>query len=638
MVMACYFSPCNRYLASAAKDGWLRIWDISSAREIEALKGPDFQLFDCQWSPGGDRIATVGFDGRVQVWDWRNEKIISSIDPGADLLSCCAWTPDGKGLLSQSGKDVFVVWEAGTGTELWRSIKLEDRLSACAFSPDGKYLGVVCGPWITVIGLSSGRPERLVFEKRLDTTYIAGCSFSRDSQLFAYASYQCEVINTDTRVSRVICEWGASDCALSPDGQSIVVAGGSYGDARLEVFDTVNGERIGLLNGHQDLVTSCDWSSDGLIASGSRDGTVKVWDATVPWLDEEPRHHFSRVKALCWHPDGTRVVSASNDGRAHIWDSRSGAWLSTVESRNQREAPYLTGCSSAPDGSAFALSDWNGFVEIFEWKTLTSVLKFQSDEKHVFDCQWSPRGSLVATCGTKGVVIWEAANGNRLGALEGADEPQRVGFSPDGNRIAMWPGAIYDVRTRARILELNAVRSYTWNEVAWSPKGDLLLLGDRDLTVAIIDVDESRAIGRLAGHKGLRSGSSYYGQFAEAAEVLCGFLGEGRFSVTAYVDGLVRVWDLCNQELITQVATDSAFLCIAVRDQSLCLGDDQGHLHWFSVENLKRDCAVVPSSRADACPQCGDRMERVDHMPGAETRRCTRCLHSETHFPDPRRT
>jgi hypothetical protein len=31
-------------------------------------------------------------------------------------------------------------------------------------------------------------------------------------------------------------------------------------------------------------------------------------------------------------------------------------------------------------------------------------------------------------------------------------------------------------------------------------------------------------------------------------------------------------------------------------------------------------------------------MERVDHMPGAETRRCTRCLHSETHFPDPRRT
>ena len=195
-------------------------------------QGPDFQLFDCQWNPSGDRIATVGFDGRVQVWDWRNEKLISSIDPSADLLSCCAWTPDGKGLLSQSGRDVFVVWEAETGTELWRSIKLEDRLSACAFSPDGKYLGVVCGPWITVIGLSSGRPDRLVFEKRLDTTYIAGCSFSRDSQLFAYASYQCEVINTDTRVSQVICEWGASDCALSPDGQSIVVAGGSYGDAR----------------------------------------------------------------------------------------------------------------------------------------------------------------------------------------------------------------------------------------------------------------------------------------------------------------------------------------------------------------------------------------------------------------------
>lgn len=628
MVMACQFSPCDRFIASAAKDGSLRMWDISSAREISCLKGPDFQLYDCRWSPCGDRIATVGVDARVRIWDWKNERLARSIDPHVEGVTCCAWSPDGKGILCRSANDGFMLWDADTGAELWRRIEHEGRLRACAFSPDGRFLGLVTETFVTVIGLHSGEPAREVYRKRLEVASRSRCSFSNDGHLFAYDVDQCEVINTETTSSQVIC-WGAYDCALSPGGTSIVVAGGSYGDARLEIFDTADGNRLGVLNGHQDLVSSCDWSSDGrLIASGSRDGTVKVWDATGPGFDDELHHHRG-VRALSWYPNGTKVLSAGEEGWAHLWDSESGSWLATIESRYQREAPSLTGCTFAADGGAFALCDWSGVVEVFESETRTSILKFQADEKHVYSCQWSPSGSRLVTCGTKGVFIWDARTGEPLGGLEDAGEPRRASFSPDGKRIAMWPGAIYDVEDRALRMELKAVRSYIWNELSWAPGSDLLLLGDHDLTVAVINAAESRAIGRLAGHKGLKSGSAYFRQFGEAAEVLCAFVGDGRFSVTAYVDGSVRIWDVFGEKLLTQFASDSAFWCLAARGRKLCLGDDQGHLHWFTVENLPGDLPVKRSPREDCCPVCGDRMEREDWLPGAEKWQCPRCLYQK---------
>ena len=629
MVMACQFSPCNRYVASAAKDGSLRVWDVSSAREITCLKGPDFQLYDCRWGPSGDRIAAVGIDARIRIWDWRNERLVRSIDPHAEPITCCAWSPDGKGILSRSANDGFMLWDADTGAELWRRIEHEGRLSACAFSADGRFLGVVNEPFVTVIELYSGEPSRTVYSRRLEVMGRFRCSFSKDGRLFAYESSQCEVINTDTASSQVIGTRGSFDCALSPDGTSIVVAGGSYGDPSLEVSDTVGGNRLGVLTGHQDLVSCCDWSSDGqLIASGSRDATVKVWDATGPWLQDERRSHFSGVRALCWHPDRTKVLSAGG-AFAHIWDSASGSWLATVESRNHREAPRLTGCSFAPNGSAFVLSDEQGFVEVFDAGKRTSILKFQADEKEVFSCQWSPSADRLVTCGTKGVSIWDARTGEPLGELEGAGEPRRAGFSPDGNRIAMWPGAIYDVESRALILELKAVRSYIWNEVSWVPGGELFLLGDRDLTVAIINAKESRAVGRLDGHRGSESGSAYFGQFGQSAEVLCSFLDDCFFAVTAFVDGSLRIWDVSEETLLTRIATDSAFWCLAVHDRKLCLGDDQGHLHFFSIENLPARSTPAPT-RSDICAQCGDLMQEVNAWVfGAKARECPRCRRHE---------
>lgn len=60
IVHGCRFSPDSRYLASVCLGGSLRIWEMSSGRELACLTSDGASLRDCCWSPDGERIATVG--------------------------------------------------------------------------------------------------------------------------------------------------------------------------------------------------------------------------------------------------------------------------------------------------------------------------------------------------------------------------------------------------------------------------------------------------------------------------------------------------------------------------------------------------------------------------------------------------
>jgi len=81
------------------------------------------------------------------------------------------------------------------------------------------------------------------------------------------------------------------------------------------------------LQEHTDSVWSVAYSPDGTrIASGSADGTVRMWGSLSSMPSSEPlQHHSDVVNSVAYSPDGTRVVSGSDDMTVRVWDAITGA-------------------------------------------------------------------------------------------------------------------------------------------------------------------------------------------------------------------------------------------------------------------------------------------------------------------------
>jgi eukaryotic-like serine/threonine-protein kinase len=90
------------------------------------------------------------------------------------------------------------------------------------------------------------------------------------------------------------------------------------------------GERT-VLAGHTDSVSAVALSPDGTrILTGSDDHTARLWDATTGKAVVTLTGHTNAVEAVAFSPDGKRVLTGSGDKTARIWDAATGKTVATL--------------------------------------------------------------------------------------------------------------------------------------------------------------------------------------------------------------------------------------------------------------------------------------------------------------------
>jgi WD40 repeat protein len=100
-------------------------------------------------------------------------------------------------------------------------------------------------------------------------------------------------------------------------------------------------------------------SADGqLVASGSDDGTVRLWETSSGRPIATSQGHTSAVEGMALSADGRLVASGSFDGTVKLWEAKSGTCLRTLRAERRYERmdiSGLIGISAAQRASLIAL-------------------------------------------------------------------------------------------------------------------------------------------------------------------------------------------------------------------------------------------------------------------------------------------
>ena len=141
--------------------------------------------------------------------------------------------------------------------------------------------------------------------------------------------------------------------ALSADG--LLLASGSY-DGTVRLWEAGSGRPVATLQGHTSAVFGVALSADGqLLASGGADGTVRLWEVGSSRPVATLQGHTGRVSGVALSADGLLLASGSFDGTVRLWETGSGAILHTLRPERRYERMDITGLTGITDAQRRAL-------------------------------------------------------------------------------------------------------------------------------------------------------------------------------------------------------------------------------------------------------------------------------------------
>ena len=289
--------------------------------------------------------------------------------------------------------------------------------------------------------------------------------------------------------------------------------------------------QVAVLSGHGGWVYSVAPSPDGnRIVTASLDRTARIWDARTGAQLTVLSGHTGSVFCAAYSPDSARIVTASLDKTARIWDAHTGLQLATLAGHDER----VYSAAYSPDGTRIVTASADRTARIWDARTGRQLTVLSGHGDYVRSAAYSPDGKYVVTASfDKTAVIWDAHTGVRVAALVGhEDRLYSAVYSPDGTRILTASSdrsaRIWDARTAQQVRVLSGHTEAIFG-AAYSSDGSRIVTAANDRTARTWDAQTGTQLAVLSGHEG----SLYYAAYMPGSTRV----------VTASVDKTARVWE-----------------------------------------------------------------------------------------------
>ena len=402
---------------------------------------------------------------------------------------------------------------------------------------------------------------------------------------------------------------------------------------------------------HSDIVRAVAVSPNGqLAASGSKDGTVRLWDVKTGTVVRTLGGHSGTVHALLFVSD--RILLSGSTREIKSWDVLTGKFLRDIPS-----ARTVTSISLSADGKllAFAATDRVVVLDLAGRKSRELRVIEGEHNKEPFRVAFRPTAPgdpMLATTFDNTVVLWNARTGEKLDTLEhfATADMKSIAFSPDGKLLAtggtdFW--YIWDVEKKERLFRGKSV-PYS---MAFSPDGKTLATSNMEMTIEVLDVSD----GKEALHIDVKNNVIEGIVFSPDGKLLIG----GGYQVSAQTSGLdasFKIWDAATgveRKLKYGKTTSLEALALSPDGKLLAVGGDDKKVRLWNLasgqvdqplgdlKSILTDMAFAPDGKLLATTDMSatrywDMTARRETSPGAAQQKGARGINfsSPVYSPD----
>ena len=271
----------------------------------------------------------------------------------------------------------------------------------------------------------------------------------------------------------------ANVAKFSPDGNLVLAYswGGSQPDSTnyvAQLLDGHTGTLVASLSGHTSNLNNAVFSPDGTrVLTSSDDKTARLWRVVTGQPLSILSGHTDKVTDAQFSAGGDLILTNSIDGTVRLWNASTGALRFTLNVFTPGSAPGILGpvpqrasAMLSPDGSLVLTWIGNKVVRLWRASTGESLANLEGSGDSV-DTSFSPDGSRIVTAVDNTARLWDGRTGAPHATLAGhSDKVRTASFSPDGSRLLTtsedFSPRLWDGKTGAIVATLWAYRHGLW--------------------------------------------------------------------------------------------------------------------------------------------------------------------------------